>query len=271
MKYYGLDVHKEFVQVCELSSDGKSKKEYKIPCTPDDLDAFGETLERDDQIVLEATFNSWAIYTILSDHVDRILMANPLQVKAIAYARVKTDKVDAHILAQLLRLDFIPEVKVPDEECWEMRQLITHRRFLAKGMRSVKNSIRGLLNRKMLDAPEGNLVTERLKRWVSEQKFEPGEQIMIDNLMELMLDYEKKLFKLDDYLKNIAKNDENARLLMTIPGVNFTVAIGMMSAINDVSRFETPQKMEALPVAMILEQMVKATIRIKSQFLPTAW
>ncbi len=75
----------------------------------------------DNQGVLEATFHTWAICSLLVPHAGRLVVSNPMQVKAIAHARVKTDKIDVHILAQLLRLDFIPEVEMPDGETWMLR------------------------------------------------------------------------------------------------------------------------------------------------------
>lgn len=245
MKYYGLDVHKEFMQVCELSSDGKKKKEYRVGCSIREIEDFGGSLHRDDEVVLEATFHSWAIYTVLGQYVDRVVVANPLQVKAIAHARVKTDKVDAHILAQLLRTDFIPEVKMPGEHCWELRQLVTHRKFLTKGIRSVKNSLRGLFNRKLLESPEGNILTERIQEWIAKQSYSPSEKVMVENLVELVKDLQNKVDKLDERLVELASRDEDVKLLMTIPGVSVTVAIGLMSAIEDVKRFDSPQKLAA--------------------------
>lgn len=76
-----------------------------------------------------------------------------MQVKAIADARVKTDKIDAHILAQLLRTDFIPEVIMPDTPTWELRQRMTHRQLLARHRTAARNAVCGILHRKLLMAP----------------------------------------------------------------------------------------------------------------------
>ena len=105
--FYGLDVHKEFLQVCALDKDGETRRDFRVGGTPAAIEKFGRSLDRADEVVLEATFHSWAIVQILSRHVDRVVVADPAQLKAIANARIKTDKVDAHILAQLLRLDFL--------------------------------------------------------------------------------------------------------------------------------------------------------------------
>ena len=57
----------------------------------------------------------------------RVIVANPMQVKAIAHARIKTDKIDAGVLAQLQASGFLPEVWVPDERTERLRRLVARR------------------------------------------------------------------------------------------------------------------------------------------------
>ena len=59
-------------------------------------------------MVVQATGNAMAVVRLLSPYVARVIVANPLQVKAIAHARIKTDKIDAGVLAQLRAADFLP-------------------------------------------------------------------------------------------------------------------------------------------------------------------
>ena len=70
--------------------------------------------------------------------VARVVIANPLQVKAIAHARVKTDKVDAKILAQLHAAGFLPEVWAADDETQNLRRLVSERAALVRSIRRVK-------------------------------------------------------------------------------------------------------------------------------------
>jgi len=74
-----------------------------------------------DHVALEANTNCWAVAAVLKPHVARVVVSNPLVTKAIAQAEVKTDKVDARVLAQLLRCDFPPEVWYPDTAAQQMR------------------------------------------------------------------------------------------------------------------------------------------------------
>src|SRR3954447_11068565 len=77
------------------------------------LENFGRSLTKQDEVVVEATGNAMAVVRVLSPHVARVIVANPLQVKAIAHAHVKTDKIDAGVLASLRAANFLPEIWLP--------------------------------------------------------------------------------------------------------------------------------------------------------------
>ena len=114
MRSIGMDVHRSFAQIAVVES-GLCRDEGRIGVRPEDLRAWAITLEPDDEIALEATTNSDAIATMLRPLVRRVVVSNPRKTRAIAEAKVKTDKVDARILAQLLAADFLPETWVADE------------------------------------------------------------------------------------------------------------------------------------------------------------
>ena len=82
--------------------------------TREHLEAFARTLTHDDHVVVEATGNATAVAEVLAPHVGRVVIANPRQVRLIAEARIKTDVIDATVLARLYASGFLPEVWVPD-------------------------------------------------------------------------------------------------------------------------------------------------------------
>src|SRR4051794_29285158 len=100
-----MDVHRSFAQIAVVEN-GLCRDEGRIGVRPEDLRAWAATLEPDDEVVLEAATNSDAIATMLRPRVRRVVVSNPRKTRAIAEAKVKTDKVDARILAQLLAADF---------------------------------------------------------------------------------------------------------------------------------------------------------------------
>ena len=243
--FYGLDVHKQFIQVCRMDAQGKHRCDFRIDADRDSILGFAQSLTDQDAVVLETTFHSWAIWSLLSGHGARIVVANSMQVKAIAHARVKTDKIDAHILAQLLRADFIPEVEMPGEDTWKLRQLMTHRQLLARHRTAARNAVCGILNRKLLKPPLKELFGPSGRKWVQAQGYTDIERLMLDNDLAHLDALEARIGIIDAKLRELASHSINVKLLMTIPGVNVTVAIGLMAAIGDIGRFDSPQKLTA--------------------------
>ena len=94
MAVIGMDIHRSFAQAAFLQ-DGQVKREQRVHLVHDRLVRFGKSLSVEDEVVIEATGNSAAVERILRPFVKRVVVANPRMVRAIAYARVKTDKIDA--------------------------------------------------------------------------------------------------------------------------------------------------------------------------------
>src|ERR687897_682792 len=105
----GLDVHREFAQVAIWEAGGV-RQVGQIQTTPEALRLFADSLAASDEVALEATGNTHAIARLLEGRVARVVVANPAKTRAIAEAKVKTDKVDAEVLAQLLAADYLPAV-----------------------------------------------------------------------------------------------------------------------------------------------------------------
>jgi transposase len=96
----GMDIHRTFAEVVAWE-EGTLRPLGRVDMTRTALEGFGKRLQRSDEVVVEATGNAMAVVRVLSPFVTRVIIANPLQVKAIAYAHVKTDKIDAGVLANL--------------------------------------------------------------------------------------------------------------------------------------------------------------------------
>ncbi len=109
MRIIALDVHRTFAQMAVLE-DGKIRNAGKIDLEHNRLLQFAKRLKPDDEIIIEATGNTSAIVRLLSPFVGRVIIANPILVRAIAWAKVKTDKIDAAVLAKLHASGFLPEV-----------------------------------------------------------------------------------------------------------------------------------------------------------------
>jgi transposase len=105
LRTFGLDVHKRFAEVAVIE-DGEIRRIGRIE--NGELESFALTLGAEDHVVLESTALTWPIAELLGRHAGKVTVSNPMPTKAIASAKVKTDKVDAKVLAQLGAADFCP-------------------------------------------------------------------------------------------------------------------------------------------------------------------
>ena len=238
-RYVGLDVHKRFIEVCILDRAGKAVFRGRTSCVRDDLVRFAKAkLKRTDRVALESTTNAWPVAEILRPFVGAIVVGNPLKTKAIAEAKVKTDKVDAQTLAQLLRCDYLPEVWQPDERTRRHRALISHRRTLTTQRARLKNQVQGLLGRLLIHAPFKLLWTKRGIAWLQSVELPAYERLMLDSLLRQLAAVADEVQALDARLADCAREEPQVKLLMTLPGVNYVVALGLLAAFGDVGRFK---------------------------------
>ncbi|MGY4183076.1 hypothetical protein ACVIHH_008367 [Bradyrhizobium sp. USDA 4518] len=122
----GIDVHRTFGEVV-FWENGRLRHAGHIHMTRTALEGFGKTLLASDEVVLDATGDSMAVSRVLAPFVARVIIANPLQVKAIAQAHVKTDKIDAGTLASLQAAGYLPQIWTPDAETERKRRLVARR------------------------------------------------------------------------------------------------------------------------------------------------
>jgi transposase len=242
--YFGLDVHKKFIQICKLSKEGNILANYQVGGDAGSINNFAKTLKETDSVVLETTFNSWAVYDLLKTNSKaKIIVSDSNQVKAIAHAKVKTDKVDAEILARLLKADFIPEVNLPDKQTWIYRQLVSHLRLLSKQRTAIKNSIWAILNRSLIKPPYENIFTKKSIVWLTQLELDPILKLQMNNLLLLYAAIETATKDGETQLESIAVKEKDVQLLLSIPGVGLKVALGFISAIGDIHRFKTANQL----------------------------
>lgn len=181
----------------------------------------------------------------MTQGLARIVVADSMKVKAIAWARIKSDKVDAFVLANLLRVDFIPEVKMPDQKHWELRQLISHREALSHRRSKIKGHIISLLHQNLLDSPHAEKFCKKGLVWLQNVELPTVDKFRMDQNISSLNFIENQIKELDDRLVANAKTDPRVSLLMTIPGFGLVVATGFLALIEDINRFENPKQLSA--------------------------
>lgn len=254
-RWFGLDLAKRETQLAVLNAGGKQVFTKRFPSKREQFLALAAELREGDTVALEVTTNSNSIARLIRDNSKaKVIVSNPIKTKIIAKAKVKTDKIDARVLAELARVDYLPEVWLPDEETESLRQFFTDRTSLVRRRTECKNSVHSVLHRNLVHQTRTDLFGPGGREWL-EQLIAGTSGIRIDELDRLRLgsllnEIDRLDALIDDQESIIAsfiavRPELLARLdrLMSIPGVNLVTGAGILAAIGDVRRFPDKKKL----------------------------
>ncbi|MGC9178564.1 MAG: IS110 family transposase, partial [Conexivisphaera sp.] len=142
--FVGIDLHKSTFNAAVVDDDGNLLRETKGRCEPDELRRFSESLPKGSTVTIESSSSWYWAYRVLSQR-HNVVLSNPMKTKAIASAKVKTDRVDAYTLADLSRGGYIAESYVPPPGIMGIRELVRYRATLVRMRTNVKNEIHAVL------------------------------------------------------------------------------------------------------------------------------
>ena len=243
-RYMALDIHREYI----LVGAWNEAKEWVLTPRRVGIEKFPEWAKKNirlgDIVVLETTTNVWVVYDIVAALASRVLVANAAEVGEIAGARVKTDKEDVKRLLKLLVGGIVPEVWVPPMEVRELRAFISYRGRLVKTGVMIRNHLQSLLHKHNLLLPEEGLVNEAW--WEAQTSISSLEKMQICQELALLEEVEKHKAAVDEELQHQSTGavwGKQALQLMQLPGVGFVVAMTVLSAIGDISRFENAKQL----------------------------
>jgi transposase len=236
--FVGMDLHKNYLQIAVMNEKGKVLENSRIN---NDLRKVGRFFDQNIKksnekvrVVMESSSVWYNIYSYLSEekHLN-VVLSNPIKTRAIASAKIKTDKLDAAKLANLLRGGYIAECYVPDRRIMDLRELVRHRTALVRMRTKLKNKIHSIVLMKGIQISSKHcsfthLYNEELKE-LNDYRIN-GYLHLIESLDSEIKDVSKKILML-------AKEDEIASLLMTIPGIGYYSALLIVSEIGDINRF----------------------------------
>jgi transposase len=238
-RYVGLDVHKQFIEVRILDAPGHVAWRGRTGCLRDELGSFARTkLQKTDRVALEATTNTWSVVAVLQPHVAAVVASEPLKTRAIAEAKVKTDKVDAEVLAQLLRCDYLPAVWHPDERT-QRRRRPGHPPDRPDDPTGAGQEPRAELARPAVAAAALQVPPDQGRADLAQGGEFTGPRAAGAGQRAAPAGGRRgEVGRIDAELVGVAQQEPRVRLLMMPPGVNYVVALGLLAALGDVSRFQ---------------------------------
>ncbi len=244
MRVVGLDVSRTFAEIAYLEN-GEVKSGGRVELVQAVLTRWAATqLHATDHVVLEATGNTTAVIQAIRSHVTRVVVANPFQVRLIAEARVKTDKIDAAVLAQLYASGFLPEVWIPDDATQTLRRQVARRVQIVRQRVRLKNEVHSVLHTYLIPrCPAADLFGRKGRAWLAEPPLPLEERLGVEQRLRELDRLGDDLDTIDRLLGEAVVDNPAVQDLLTITGVNAIVAIGLWAAIGDITRFRSPEKL----------------------------
>jgi transposase len=245
MNYIGMDIHKHFTVAVVRDKEGNELEIEKFDNNKDNFHRFLKTYEPEEtEIVMESTSVWEPIYDLIEEMDYKVKLANPFKTRAIAEARIKTDKVDASTLCDLLRANLVAESYIPSKEVRELRNIIRARKTLVQGKVKIKNKIHAILIKTGIKLPYKTLCKSSMAFIVEEiEKKHFTMKTLTSCYINLLEQYNFEINKIDDKLSEIAMKDNRVQLLKTIPGIGNIIALTIIAEIGDINRFESSNKL----------------------------
>jgi transposase len=240
--YLGIDLHLKRTYAVLMTSTGEVIDERRISNL--DIEKYlKSTVPRETYAVLEATRNWAFMYDLLDAHVERVELAHPKELKAIASAAVKTDQIDAKVLANLARTNFLPTAYAAPPETRDLRLYIRHREWLIRQRTQAKNRIHAILASYNRMSPVKDLFGVQGRAYVDEimAEIRPTAQRVVSDHLTLINHLDQQVAALEADLTLSEADEQVVKLLKSMPGVGRITAIVILAEIGDIQRFDTPK------------------------------
>ncbi len=244
--YLGMDLHKSTSTFCVKDYDGKNYDSCKIVTNPHEVTKYIKKLSglgKELSLAVEPV-SQWYYYADLLQNLGvDVHLANPVKVKAIASARVKTDKIDAGVLSDLLRSNLLPEAYFSGPEVRTWKEIVRYRVSLLNLRTQTKNKVTAIVSKNGLSCPFCDLFGKSGKSWLRSLSLPDNFKDAAENYLQL-IDYLDKMVKdADKKIEETVGENKHARLLTTIPAIGYISALTIMAEIGDIKRFPTAKQL----------------------------
>jgi len=240
--YIGVDLHKKSCYVTVMDGLGKIRKQTEISTDTDKVRKFFGRYQTS-QVAVESTMNWIPFYENLESLGCFVVLSNPLATKAIASARIKNDKVDSKVLADLLRTNLLPTAYIQPREIRDLKELVRQRVAYVQLRTIIKNKIHSVLFKNNLSHDFTNLYGKAGRVWLEQLVLRDIYRSELDRYLATLDLLDRQIAELSENIIDTAKEDYDCKLLMTIPGISYFTALVIKSEIGDISRFPNSSKL----------------------------
>lgn len=237
--YLGVDLHKKSCWVTVMNTEGRVLESQRMGTERERLVSYFGRVEKPAAVAVEATFNWYYFLDVIEPLGLELHLVHPWKTRAIASARIKHDKLDSRILAELLRTGFLAEAWIAPREVREQRQLLRYRTQTVRWATRAKNAVHGITNRNGISPAVESLFGPKGRAFLREIVLPELDRWEVDGQMARLDLLEGQIRELDREIRRRVKADSAALALETIPGIGPFIALLLVAEIGDLRRFPT--------------------------------
>jgi transposase len=244
MWHLGIDLHRTTIVLAAVNDTGKTVEPVTLRCEDTAAIVAAVRKFKGFRAVIEATGTYRWLYHLLRPY-GTVLLAHPMRLRAMIQRRSKTDKLDAQLLANLLRINQIPLAYIPPEPYQQLRDLTRCRARLVRDQAEVKIRLRGLLGRLNRQSPFRVPFGPRGLAWFRRQDFGRVENIVRDEWLARLEHFHRQIAILDEQLGKLPAAFPQIEALLGIRGIGLYAALLIVAELGEVDRFRTARQVGA--------------------------
>jgi transposase len=236
----GIDLHRRRSVIVRMDQAGQRLDTVRIDNDPMALASEIAKAGENPQVVLEATYGWYWAADVLQDAGAEVHLAHPLGVKGFAYRRVKNDVRDAADLADLLRMNRLPEGWIAPPQVRQLREMVRHRAKLVAWRSGLKASVHGVLAKQGLHPPVTDLFGVAGRHWLTTAPLDAAYRLRVNALLRLIDAIDFEITAVAGPLRAALGDHAGFRAVQKVPGVGPVLAAVFVAEIGDVTRFASP-------------------------------
>ncbi len=237
MYYAGVDLHKKRSWFYVMDANGKKISSKSISNEPEMLKKYFKTIPCPFRLAVESTYNWYFFVDLAGQYTDSVYLANSYELKAFAKRNKKTDKIDARLIADVLRKGYLPTVYISDKKARELKEFLRYRMNLTKDRSRIILRLKALLDKLGLIS-SGNFTTDKALDKIDFKKIPSAYRSLVKKYIEQLKWYRKKIYQHRKELIERVVRNEDIRNLITIGGLDYFSASLVNSEIGDIPRFK---------------------------------
>lgn len=238
--FAGLDTHQDSITCTIKDEAGNPIRVLKVETNKEGARKLFDRLQKKHITAVFEASRNWPRYAeLIKPYCDKVVMAHPLKVRAIASARIKTDVIDSNTLSDLLRANLIPESYMPPLDIVELRETLRYRAGLSRMRGELKTKAKNILSREGKSCEFDEVTGKRARLWLNSLELNDLNRKELDYTVALIDNLSNEIAKFDKVIERLQYKYPEVDILKSIIGVNTFSGMMILAEIAAVDRIKT--------------------------------